>query len=328
MGRAAYDRSNYCGRSRLSRTLTAVSVLLATTGAFAMLPGPGVAYAAFSAVASGLSAAQAQAIPISAAPNAVAVGREVTVSWQQTTLSGGTPAQTYTVRRYDTSGVLQTIAPDCVVVAATTCTEHGVPFGVWQYSTQARQASWTGSESTKGASITVSTASFALSSTAPITTLPAVAAGNISSFIVGETLTYHLDSPTGTVLAGSPSTVSNSASMAVSVTVPAGTSDAAHSIFVVGSLGTFASAAIDIVIPPVLVSLQMRDTNSNGKVDQVTATFDDTLAPYSAGVAPWTLANVPSGGSLASVAVSGAVATLTLAEGAGAANTAVGSNRI
>jgi hypothetical protein len=113
--------------------------------------------------------------------------------------------------------------------------------------------------------------------------------------------------------------------MAVDVTVPDGTSDAPHSVFVVGSGGSFAAAAIDIVFPPLLQSMQMRDVDGNGKVDQVTVAFDDTLAAYTAGIAPWTLASVPSGGSLASVIVTGATATLTIAEGPGAANTAVGS---
>ncbi|MFO7573189.1 MAG: hypothetical protein R6W48_11415, partial [Gaiellaceae bacterium] len=40
---------------------------------------------------------------------------------------------------------------------------------------------------------------------------------------------------------------------------------------------------------------------------------------------PWTLASVPSGGALSSVSVSGAVATLVIAEGADAPSTAVGS---
>ena len=71
--------------------------------------------------------------------------------------------------------------------------------------------------------------------------------------------------------------------------------------------------------------MQMRDVNGNGKVDQVTVVFDDTLAAYTAGIAPWTLANVPSGGSLASVIVAGNTATLTITEGLGAANTAVGT---
>ena len=75
---------------------------------------------------------------------------------------------------------------------------------------------------------------------------------------------------------------------------------------------------------PAQTALQMLDTNANGKIDRVTVTFGETLASSSA-TAPWTLANVPSGGTLASVSTSGSIATLTLNEGAGAANTAVGA---
>jgi len=46
--------------------------------------------------------------------------------------------------------------------------------------------------------------------------------------------------------------------------------------------------------------------------------------PGTADTTPWTLANVPSGGTLSSVSVSAASATLTLTEGAGAPNTTVG----
>jgi hypothetical protein len=77
---------------------------------------------------------------------------------------------------------------------------------------------------------------------------------------------------------------------------------------------------------PVLQTLQMFDNDHNGKVDHVVATFNKTLgsctAPCTSG---WTLSNVPSAGTLGSVTVSGTTATLNLTEGAGAANTAVGS---
>lgn len=79
---------------------------------------------------------------------------------------------------------------------------------------------------------------------------------------------------------------------------------------------------------PVLTTLEMFDVNGNGKVDQVKATFNETLANYTAGAAPWFLTDVPSGGGLAGASVSGSVATLTIAEGSGAANTAVGSFKI
>jgi hypothetical protein len=66
---------------------------------------------------------------------------------------------------------------------------------------------------------------------------------------------------------------------------------------------------------PALSSLEMFDSNSNGKIDRVVATFNETLAGYTAGTAPWTLTGQPSGVSLASVSVAGAQATLTLNEG-------------
>jgi hypothetical protein len=79
--------------------------------------------------------------------------------------------------------------------------------------------------------------------------------------------------------------------------------------------------------PPALTDLQMLDTDADGRIDQVKATFDETLASSTA-TSPWTLTGVPSGGTLSSVSTSGAVATLTLAEGAGAADTSVGSFKI
>ncbi len=321
-----HDQSDAVGLSVLTRPFVgraAVATLLASV-AFVALPANLVS-AAFSATGAGAGRATLQSIPQSAGPVAVASGREVTVSWAMTTLSGGTPAGAYTVRRYDTSNAAQTVLDACVTVTTTSCVEHNVPIGTWVYSVQARMGLWTGAESAKSAAITVSTSSFVLDSTAPITSLPVTVTGTIASFLIGETLTYRLDSTTGPLLSGSPSIVTSSVSMAVSVTVPAGTSDAPHSIFVVGSVASFAAAAINIIIPPVLQSMQMRDVNGNGKIDQVTVVFDDTLAPYTAGVASWTLTNVPSGGSLSSVAVAASTATLTIAEGPGAANTAVGT---
>ena len=70
-----------------------------------------------------------------------------------------------------------------------------------------------------------------------------------------------------------------------------------------------------MIAAPILSTLQFFDTNANGKIDRIVATFDQTLAAYSAGTAPWTLTVAPSGTSIASVSVAGAVATLTLNEG-------------
>jgi chitinase len=84
------------------------------------------------------------------------------------------------------------------------------------------------------------------------------------------------------------------------------------------------SATVDNTAPT-LSTLQMFDTDDDGKVDQVKATFGETLTAYSAGTAPWSLANAPGGApnTLASVSVATTVATLTLNEGT--VNTASGS---
>jgi Bacterial Ig-like domain len=91
-----------------------------------------------------------------------------------------------------------------------------------------------------------------------------------------------------------------------------------------GNVATSSASTFTVdTTAPALTALQMFDTDANGKIDQVKATFDETLASSTA-TAPWTLANVPSAGSLSSVSTSGTVATLNLNEGAGAADTAAG----
>lgn len=295
-----------------------------TAVALVVLPPP-VARAAFSAGAVGGGRAAAASIPRSAAPTAVSVGVDVAVSWAATTMSSGAPVSSYIVKRFDLSDVAQVVLADCTVVATNSCVERTVPTGTWKYTVQAQTGPWNGQASALSAAVTVSPASFALDSTAPITSLPATVTGSVSNFVVGESISFRLDSAVGPALPGSPVTVTTGTSMPVSVTLPDGTTDAPHSIFVVGSTGTFAAATVDIVIPPKLVSMQMRDIDANGKVDQVTVVFDDTLDTYTAGLSPWTLANVPSSGSLSSVSVSGNTATLTITEGPGAANTASGS---
>ena len=245
-----------------------------------------------------------------------------------TSLSGGTPAEHYVVRRYTAGGSLQTVLPSCSGdITATSCVEQIMPTGTWRYSVQAAIGGWLGPESALGSAVTVGDAALTLSPTT-VTSLPATLNGTITNFANGEGLSFHLDSATGTALSGTPTVVPASGTAPVTVTLPVGTPDSPHSIFAVGSTGTAASAAITINDPPDLASLVMRDVNTNGKVDQVLATFDDTLAPYSAGIAPWTLTNTPSGGSLTDVSVTGNVATLTIAEGPSAATTAVGTFKV
>lgn len=64
---------------------------------------------------------------------------------------------------------------------------------------------------------------------------------------------------------------------------------------------------------PDLTTLEMFDADKNGKIDQVKATFDEDIEASTA-TDPWVLSNPPSGGTLASVSTTGAIATLILTE--------------
>ncbi|MFN8024607.1 MAG: hypothetical protein U0Q03_23970 [Acidimicrobiales bacterium] len=312
-------------RVTLVTIATQVVITLALTALVYVSGGVPRAAAGYGAPGAGSASADAQSIPVPAAPTAVVTGANVVVSWTAVTLSGGTPVSGYSLERLDATGTPTAILAGCAgTITGVTCTENGVPAGTWSYRVRALIGSWVGPVSAPSATITVAATTLTITSTQPITALPATVTGVLGNFVVGETVTYRLDSPTGTVLTGTPTTV-GSTSQAVSVQIPLSAGDAPHSIHVIGSSGNVAAASVSIVIPPVLQSVAMYDTDSNGKVDRVLAVFDDVLAPYTAGVAPWTLTNIPSGGVLSAVSVTGNTATLTITEGSGAATTAVGS---
>jgi hypothetical protein len=314
--------------ARLTRLLVPVVVVPVVVVPVVVVPfvvvpfGVSPAAAAFVADATGVSSGSAQTLPGSAAPVAVAVGRDVTVTWAPVTMSGGTPATGYVVRRFDTGGVAQTVLADCAAVSAPTCVERGVPAGTWRYTVQPVVGGWVGPQSTPGAAITVLPATLTITSPMPITAVPATVDATLVGGVAGETIEYRLDDPSGPVLTGSPGVVT-SGSQPVTVTLSAGLDDGPHSVVVVGSSGTLAAAAIDLVMPPVLTALTMHDADLDGRVDEVRAGFDQPLAPsVAAGV--WTLNDAPSGATVLAANVSGSTVTLVLQEGTGPATTEVG----
>ncbi len=72
-----------------------------------------------------------------------------------------------------------------------------------------------------------------------------------------------------------------------------------------------------------VIAAQVADNDHDGRIGQVLVTFSGALDSSCA--SGWTLAHVPSGGSLAGVTISGSTATLAITEGAGAPDTAVNS---
>ncbi|MFL5884555.1 MAG: hypothetical protein ACJ77M_05755 [Thermoleophilaceae bacterium] len=100
---------------------------------------------------------------------------------------------------------------------------------------------------------------------------------------------------------------------------------------VAGNASTASNTATAVydTVAPTLSSMVMQDTNNNGKVDHVVATFNDNLQTTTA-TAPWTLTSAPGGATLLSVARGTGgnqnQVTLTLTEGT--ADTSVGSFKV
>jgi len=236
-----------------------VAALLALT----LAAGDAWAFWTAGSVAGGSGASATTSVNQGAAPAASAAGRAVTLSWPTSTLANGDPVSGYLVKRYDAATLApQTILSNCTgTITATVCTENSVPAGQWVYSvTPVFATNWRGVESPTSSALTVTAPTLALSPTRlrPGSSITGTAAG----FLGGESLRYRLDGPTGTELAGSlagsptPASVPAGGGGPVVVTVPAGTSEGAHTVHAVASpSGEAASTSIvvDNTPPPVPV---------------------------------------------------------------------------
>lgn len=133
----------------------------------------------------------------------------------------------------------------------------------------------------------------------------------------------------GTLVQTRTTTRSGGSWATVATTLPDGTYTAqATQADAAGNTGTSVTRTFTIdTTAPKLTALQMLDTDLNGKIDSVRATFSEPLAATTA-TAPWTLTDVPSAGTLSSVSSADNVVTLAITEGAGAADTAVGAFRV
>jgi hypothetical protein len=254
-------RAPWIGGHGVRRLLTTVAIVASLVVAL-----PGVAQAAWTTSATARGYAKAVSVPQGNTPSGAASGRDVAVSWAVSRFPDNTPVAGYTVRRFDAStGVPQTVLASCTgTIATLTCTEFGVAPGTWKYAVTPKHALWTGTESVRSATVTVGSPTLTLSTTT-LSALPTTSGGSVANFLDGEAVIYRLDNATsGTVLVGSitPSPVPVGGSATVSVTVPAGTTLGAHTVFAVGSVGSTASAGITVVdtTPPVVVGAVINKT--------------------------------------------------------------------
>ena len=214
---------------------------------------PGVASAAWSGTGTGNGQAVAAALPAGGTPTATVSGRSVTVSWAATTLLGQN-ADGYTITRYDSSGAAQSIGSGCSgTITALTCTETSVPAGTWTYTVTPLLHSWSGSESPRSAAVTIQSPGVSITSATTVTSLPATVTAAITGYAQGQTITFKLDSATGTTLTSSlsPTTIPAGGAATATITLPAGTAQGAHTIYAVGSQGDTANASLTVNRPTV-----------------------------------------------------------------------------
>src|SRR5436190_24066612 len=193
MGQPTREPMNRQHAPRSQVTLRRVVWLLGACCAFVLLT-PVTAFATWAINAVGNGRATAQAVPTAATPAASVSNRSVTVSWTATTLSGGTPASGYVVRRYNSSLVQQTVLAGCTSVTTNTCTENNVPAGTWTYSVQATRGNWVGTESARSASVTVYVTTFTVTASQKVKAGANVTGGALTGYAANDPITFRLDS--------------------------------------------------------------------------------------------------------------------------------------
>ena len=216
----------------------------------AFVAGPGVAWAAWSGVGAGSAFVGAVTVPTGGAPTVSVTGRNVAVSWNEVSFPDSTPVHGALVERYDAAVVAQGVGASCDgTVIVLSCIEGAVPPGTWTYAVTPKQHGWTGTEGPRSVAVTVAAPSLTLSPPAALTELPGMLSGTVTSFVTGETIEFRLDDPTGgPVLSGSvvSSPIPFSGSSSISVTIPELTSAGAHTLYAIGSMGSHASATVDV----------------------------------------------------------------------------------
>ena len=331
------------------RSMAVVALMLVA------LAGAGVVHAYWSTGSNpgGNGRASDGSLPTVAAPAASLAGRNATVSWAQSSVKNSPLGQlaggSYTVTRYAESAPTTPIASSGACAGSVSgasdplsCAEPSLPTGRWRYTVTPTLYNWAGAASAQSTSVVIAP-------DAPISVALTNGGGTGSAYINVTnqgSLTFDVALPS-TSLTSDTVTLSLSDGSTTVTATAAGIDGGGTRTFTGmdasgladGSITVSASAASSYgdpssstsitrtkdTVTPTLLTLMMKDTNTNGKVDHAVATFSEALAAYSAGTTPWTLNNVPSGGNLASVTTSGTAATLTITEGAGAPDTAVNS---
>jgi len=266
------------------RATTAVLASVLTLAAM-----PAMANASWRGQGTGNGAAGATSAPAGTIASASALARTVTVTW--TAPASGPAPSGYAITRAPAAGgtsVTPTAGGCASTVTGLTCTETSVPTGSWKYAVRPLVQKWNGAVGTASSTVTIGAAALTLG-TSSFSGLPASPSASVSGFTGGETVTMRLDSAAGTVLTTSPSTVTTTSgglASVTSVTLPAGLTDGAHTVYAVGSAGNQATAAVTIsgtkATATGLTAVNGTGTSRQATTgDVVTITFDKELQPSS-----------------------------------------------
>ena len=194
-------------------------------------------------------------------------------------VGGNVPVTGYTVKRYDAGGSPHPVGAACSgTLTVTTCTENNLPGGSWRYAITPVRANWKGTESPKSTAVVVVGPSFTITGGTTITSLPTTLSGTITGYRSGQTVQFRLDDPvTGPILTGSitPSPVPLLGTASASVTIPNGTSNGAHTIYAVGSLGDVASAAINVNLAVTISTTAWKVDDASSDTSEI---FTDPLS--------------------------------------------------
>ncbi len=278
---AARDTATQAGTRRkqwLAACLLLVLALLASgdvawsfwTGAGDTVHGPGAAGAA--------------TVDQGASPNVERTGAAaVTLTWGAATLSDGTPVGGYLVRRYSAStGTEQTVGSGCSgTLTLRTCTETGLPDGVWRYTvTPVIATHWRGPASIASGAISSGPVTLTIATSlfgGPLFPLPSSTTGSMAGFLPGEGITYRVD---GTTVTGAPSAVGESGGASISaVTIPA-LADGPHTLTVTGTTsGLVASTGVLVDSTPPALTVHVNPAANaagwNNTPVEVVGTADD-----------------------------------------------------
>lgn len=117
----------------------------------------GAAQASWSASASGTASGAAKTLTAGNVPSGNVAGNAVTLTWTASSFAEGGVIPGYVIRRFNSvTQVESTVGANCAgIVAATTCTENGVPIGTWRYTITPAAGAWRGSQSGQSAVVTV-----------------------------------------------------------------------------------------------------------------------------------------------------------------------------